>query len=313
MTKSRTLLALAALAGCQSATWAAPQVGAARAELRVLWERYWERDDLTVEECAQLIRHYSPLVRTWAAYSLGRRGEAAMPVLMEALKDPDPRVRRAGLDAIGGPVALGTGGRRNKHRMTPEIVAEAVPLIAENLKHEDMWVRDGALLAFMVTGQYGAEYLDQIIEHLASDEDWWLRDAAARAIGGLGKDHGQKAIAPLAKAYTRETHVVAQRKMQEALFKLDLEAGAREIVPIFVEALRHPPEHAMYDAWYFRGMTLDVLERMGPSAEAAATAIQELIAECERDPTHKDAEARKQRLQRTLDAVRGPTVEQAPP
>ncbi|MFQ6130471.1 MAG: HEAT repeat domain-containing protein [Armatimonadota bacterium] len=305
MSRALPVLTAAALVGCCNVTWAVPRVDATKSELEVLWERYWQKDDLTVGECAKLIRHYSPLVRTWAAYSLGRRGEAAMPVVMEALRDPDPRVRRAGLDAIAGPVALGTGGRRDKHKMTPEIVAQAVPLIAENLKHEDLWVRDGALLAFMVTGKYGEKYLPQIMEYLATDEDWWLRDAAARAIGGLGKDHAQEAIVPLAEAYVRETHVVAQRKMKEALFQLDLEAGAHLVLPIFVEALRNPTKHKMYDAWYFRSMTLDVLEKMGPSAKGAAPAIRELIDEYEQDRTQPDVEARIERLQQALDAVTG--------
>jgi HEAT repeat protein len=306
MHRCRVVSMMAALIACQSASWAAP----AKPQVQVWWERYSRDDDLTVEECAELIRHYSPVIRTWAAYSLGRRGQPAMPVIMDALKDPDPGVRRAGLDAIAGPVALGSGGRRGQHVMTPDIVAEAVPLIAESLKHKDLWVRDGALLAFMVTGQHGARYVPQIIDYLDTDEDWFLRDAAARAIGGLGKEHAQEAILPLATAYTRETHIVPLRKMREALYNLDMAAAADRLVPLLVEALRDPPEHPQYDPWYFRNTTLEILTRMGPAAKGAIPAIEELTRECERglaaggtDRERRALEAGKTNLEKALAAI----------
>ncbi len=62
-----------------------------------------EKAQSTVEFAAKHLRHYSPLVRTWAGRRLKDMNDAAAhAALLEAVNHPDARVRRAAFDAISG-------------------------------------------------------------------------------------------------------------------------------------------------------------------------------------------------------------------
>lgn len=177
---------------------------------REVYERLLGRkkSEATVEFCAQHLRHYSPLVRSWAARALGERGdEEALDALAEAARHDDPRVRRAAFDGVSG---YDNWSRPPRGRIDPAIVSERfLPAIERALADEDAawWEIDGALFAL------GKAAPDDIRAHLdtvlafAEHDEWYLRDSAFWALVGLGATITGEEFEHLARAYARSRHV----------------------------------------------------------------------------------------------------------
>jgi HEAT repeat protein len=135
-----------------------------------------------------------PLRREGAALALGAGGMAgAADHLVEALSDPDRRVRRAAV------WALGEIGERN-----PGPTRRAVPVLAAILANGDGWIHPDAARALGRIGDYRA--LPPLLAALAGP-NVWTRRAAALALGRLG---GPEAVAALVDALGDRHAVVRQ-------------------------------------------------------------------------------------------------------
>ena len=161
--------------------------------------------------CVKMMRHYNPTARRQAGVALARLG--ATDEILAALQHQDPRVRRAGLEALTQYRCWWGGGTAS---FPPAVMSQKyLPSILKILKDQDsaFWEIDGALLALGMTELSDVTAnLDQVRKYLRHEE-WWLREAAWRAIGPLSKD--EKRIEPMLPALfdclAKETHVMPRR------------------------------------------------------------------------------------------------------
>lgn len=113
-----------------------------------------------------------------AARELINVGEPAVPALAALLKDPEPRVRRAGASTLWG---LGT-------RMGP-----AVPALGQALSDADPEVRLSAAMALESAGAHAAGAVPALIVAL-KDSEANVRLYACKALGAAGP--GARAAIP---------------------------------------------------------------------------------------------------------------------
>ena len=166
------------------------------------------KQEATVEFCAKHLRHYSPLVRTWAARRLGEMNDsAAITALTEASKHHDARVRRAAFDAISG---YDNWSRPIKGRIDPSVVSEKfLTAILKTLNDPDSawWEIDGALFAL---GQARPEDIRKelpLLEKFTRHDDWYLREAAFWGIVGLHRTISGEEFQLLSHVYAQSKHV----------------------------------------------------------------------------------------------------------
>jgi len=193
--------------------------------------------------CVKMMRHYNPTARRQAGVALARLGAA--DELLAALQHKDPRVRRAALEAITQYRCWWGGGKAS---FPPAVVSKKyLPSILKILKDEEsaFWEIDGALLALgMAELDDVTANLDQVRKYLRHEE-WWLREAAWRAIGPLAKD--EKRIGPVLPALfdclAKETHVMPRRAymgcLQGILKDAKMSAGIKQkVVAGMLQAMR---------------------------------------------------------------------------
>lgn len=234
--------------------------------------------------------HYSPVVRRAASFSLMREGAKAMPYIRKALKSKDKRVIRAGCDALCGPFGVGMVGRGRKELqavMTPDIAGAAAPLLAKLLDHEDVYVRDGALLALSNCGKAAVPYLDKVAA-FANDPDWWLRSAASKVIKNVGPPQADRYAEAMTRRFVREPYVYPKRRLQEMVIQLVRTGGKhKQILEIIARDLPGRKRD------YFRYLSLEALWKLGPKALPALPAVDKLLqAEQQLLAKAKNAKAR---------------------
>ncbi len=147
----------------------------------------------------------SPSVRWSAAVALGKIGpdaKAAVPALIEALKDENSEMRRRVA------VALGNIG--------PDAKA-AVPALIEALKDENKNVRDSAAVALGTLGPDAKAAVPVLIEAL-KDEGMVVRREAAGALGEIGPD--AKAVVPALIAALKDEDWRVRGQAAEALGRI---------------------------------------------------------------------------------------------
>jgi len=174
------------------------------------------KGDVPTTFCAKMMRHYSPMVRTWAARKLAEKADdASVGAIVEALGHPDARVRRAACDGISGYDNWGrpTAPGRLRGRITPAVVsARCVPLIVKALRDPTSawWEIDGALWALGRAEPADIRRNAAIVRKFAAHEDWYLREAAFWALVGLHKAITGPEFEFLAEVYAAERHVFAR-------------------------------------------------------------------------------------------------------
>lgn len=143
------------------------------------------------DELVRYAYHRNYVIRTQAAKALMLNG--AFGEIEKLLEDPDPRVRRAGLDGMtdyrywfvkgGKPIAA--------KDVSPAMLASIRKMLTD--PEEALYVVDGALLA-LSCAQPGdiAESLPLIMQ-LAKNDEWWVRQTAFMAMAAAAND---SAIAP---------------------------------------------------------------------------------------------------------------------
>ncbi len=240
--------------------------------------------------------HFSPVVRRMAAFSLLHEGKKAMPLILKALNDKDPRVIRAGTDALSGAWGFSGRTRREQHKiMTPEITAPAAPLLAELLDHDNVYVREGVLLALSNCGDAALPYLPKIAKCL-DDPEWWVRAAVTRVFAAVGVDKDVYA-AVAATSYRAEKSTFARGGYLGALVAMAKAGkGIDPIVAALIAEMKGPDEH---DA----GKALAALASIGPAARAAIPAIDKKAAAAKSLQAAARTDKLKQRIQRRIDAL----------
>ena len=135
------------------------------------------------------VRHGRYEIRLAAAKAL--RMNKHFGELEKLLRDPDPRLRRAGLDGITdytpwcGSLALGRKALKAKE-YTPAMIKGITKILADP---EEAWfVTDGALLALHNAPINVIKQNTPKILPWTTHEDWWLRESAFMALMGLHRD-----------------------------------------------------------------------------------------------------------------------------
>ena len=174
----------------------------------VIYHKLTGKEPVSVAYAARQMRHYSPMMRTWAAYKLAaNQDEAAYDAIVKALNDPDVRVRRAGCDAISGYTNWGRGGFGKIPR---EVVTKrCMPAITKMLHDPKAayWEIDGALFALGCAEPESIRAnMDAIVKY-SKDPEWYLRESAYWAIVGLGSHVTPQEVLFLADMYAKSSHV----------------------------------------------------------------------------------------------------------
>jgi len=127
----------------------------------------------TDELLLMVARHPDQGVREMAAQVIAKK--AADPLILELLKDKDPRARQAGLMAINSPA-----------RLTDEVAGLLLAMV--NDPNESWWVVVHALNRLgMARPELLAPHVDRLCYWL-ENEEWWLQNAALTALSGLVAD-----------------------------------------------------------------------------------------------------------------------------
>ncbi|MHC5058693.1 MAG: HEAT repeat domain-containing protein [Planctomycetota bacterium] len=184
---------------------APPSAPPARRELiiRRPKERYLEEleqsyDAKSVDELVTGLTDVIPYHRRLAAGALARKGEDAVPRVVETLTSPNWHVRRGGCDALAEIARLHRGRRRGgesepddatKEARTAAYRAavEAVPHLMKLLRDEELWVRHGAASA-LAGMEEGAAASAEALVSAAADGDKWVREAVIGAVQKVTKE-----------------------------------------------------------------------------------------------------------------------------
>ncbi len=184
--------------------------GTAEDPPHVVYDRFLgdRRDEADVAYAARHLRHYSPMVRTWATRRLATLGgDEAVAALAEAASDDDPRVRRAAFDGVSG---YDNWGRPLKTRFPPEVVSKRfLPAIRKTLEGPESawWEVDGALFALGATRPEDVRAAYPLIHRYDEHDDWYLREAAFWAALGVRATITEEEFGALAERYSRSWHV----------------------------------------------------------------------------------------------------------
>ena len=185
-----------------------------------------EVKDLPLDMMLKNARHARCTVRGAAAKALcmnRRFGE-----LEELLRDPDPRLRRAALDGINDNHPWFTGPVVGKWALKAEdytpAMSEAISSIMSD-PGEAWFVVEGALHAL---NHAPLELVRKNIPRIlpwTTHEDWWLREAAFRALMGLQKDEKlfveylPTMVEMMVKEYPYNPRFQMKKQLMEALDK----------------------------------------------------------------------------------------------
>lgn len=187
------------------------------------------KSSTSVEFCAKHLRHFSPLVRTWAAKRLKElKSEEAVQALVEAANHEDARVRRAAYDAVSG---YDNWGRPFKTTIQPEIVsAKFLPAILKSLNDPKSawWELDGALFALGCANPDDIRKNLPLILKFSRHEEWYLREGAFWAIVGLRDSIMGEEFNHLSEIYHDSRHVFA-RSSYDAGFRTILKTSKAKI------------------------------------------------------------------------------------
>jgi len=190
------------------------------------------------------VRHGRYAIRLGAAKAL--RANKQYGELEKMLRDPDPRLRRAGLDGINdswpwcGSLAWGRYALKAEE-YTPAMVQGITEILAD--PEESWFVTDGALLALHHAPVDAIKKSIPKVLPWTTHEDWWLRESAFMALMGLQRDDALflEHLPTLIDMFVKEYYTNPCKNMREVLTaalqqkKNDSPAG-RMIIAGFVRA-----------------------------------------------------------------------------
>jgi len=205
-----------------------------------------------LSEWLKWLRSAEAKERRAAAFALsteiGPEGKAAVPALIEALKDEDKDVRSCAAQALGdiGPEARSAG-----------------PALVEALKDKDPAVSFNAVQALSSIGPQAKAVVPALIEAL---KDPATRASAADVLGNIGPE--AKAAVPALLDALKDKDANTRASAAFALGSIGPEAKAA--VPALTEALKE--ENAS-----LRRSAVFALGSIGPGAKPAFPALRELL------------------------------------
>lgn len=175
---------------------------------------------LPLDTMLKNVRHWRYVIRLAAAKAL--RMNKQFGELEKLLHDPDPRMRRAGLDGIidykpwCGSISLGPNALKTGE-YTPAMVKGITDILAN--PKEAWFVTDGALLALH---NAPVDAIKQNIPRIlpwTTHEEWWLRESSFSALLGLQKDDVllAKHLPTLIDMYVNEYYANPNINMREML------------------------------------------------------------------------------------------------
>lgn len=174
----------------------------------VIYKKVTGKEKLSPEYAAKQLRHFNPMIRTWAAYKLAEiNTETAYDAIVKALQDPDPRVRRAGCDGIS---RYTNWGRSHRETIPPAVVSKKFVADIEAMLKDPKaawWEIDGALWALGYAEPADIRRNMRIIHKFAAHAEWYLRESAYWAMVGLGKQISDAEFLFLGDMYTRSSQV----------------------------------------------------------------------------------------------------------
>ena len=173
-------------------------------------------DEQTLRKLTLLAKDKDPERALHALKALGRMGEAAVPFLVELLKDDDSGVREVAA------VELGKLGAKAK---------SSVPFLIETLKDKDSIVRGAAAKALGKLGREGKASVPALIDAL-NDKDWSARWKAASALGDIGPE--AKAAVPALASLLKDKEV----RPFPAYALASIGPEAKSAIPALVELLK---------------------------------------------------------------------------
>ncbi|MGD1978132.1 MAG: DUF6288 domain-containing protein [Akkermansiaceae bacterium] len=190
---------------------------------------------------ARLLRHFNPYIRTRAAWKLGAmNSEEAYAAIDEALKHADPRVRRAGFDAISQyhHWSRGTAPKISKEIVSKRFITAIEKTLAD--ANSPWWEIDGAFGALRAALPADIRRNRPHIDRFGKHEQWYLRDSSYWALIGLGKDITGPEFLELAARYNRSISVFERSSMNGGIehlvrrerVELDEETVARYVLDI---------------------------------------------------------------------------------
>jgi len=169
-----------------------------------------------------MMRHYSPMVRTWAGRALGNRPDdpATMAAIVDALKHSDPRVRRAACDAFSGYDNWGRGRPGGKVPASV-ISAKFLPHVVKMLKDPKAawWELDGAMWALGRAEPADIRKNWDLVRKFSQHEEWYITEATFWAVVGLHNTITGEEFEFLANMYAKSGHVFS-RSSYDAGFKI---------------------------------------------------------------------------------------------
>ncbi len=222
------------------------------------------------DEILRNVHHASYVIRAQAGKALLRIG--ALDELERLLDDPDPRVRRAGLDGLTDYrfwFAIGRNPARSD-QVSPAMITSMRRMLTD--PEEALFVVDGALMALSrAHPEVIAESLPLVMPW-ATHEEWWIRQSAFAALSGIAGDDGllPQVLPTMVAMLNNEGRTQARAGMQNEIARI----------------LRRNPTDGPVGAKAFAGLLQAVAEtpiRPGPRSgegryyvtQAALTALQE--------------------------------------
>ncbi len=211
-----------------------------------------------VDRLAERLRLDDEAACLEAAYAIAASGEAAVPTLIDVMRD--------GLDAV----------RMNASYALSAIGGPAAPALAELARDSDVEVRASAVETLADIGPAARDALPSLIDAL-QDESAQVRGHAADGLGTVGQG-GAAGVGPLAGALRDED---TQVRRNAALALARIGAHAEEAVPALAAALDDGDR-------YVRGKAAHALKRIGtPDALDSLIGFLETARYC--DLTTKDS------------------------
>ncbi len=187
------------------------------------------KGECTADFCGKHLRHFSPLVRTWAAKRLKEmNSDAAVEILVESVTHSDPRVRRAVYDSISG---YDNWSRPFKTTIEQEVVStKFLPAILKTLNDPEAawWEWDAALFAIGCARPDDIRKNLPLILKFTKHQEWYLREAAFWAIVGLRDSMRGEEFEYLSNIYEASRHVF-ERSSYDAGFRSILKSSKARI------------------------------------------------------------------------------------
>ncbi len=219
----------------------------------------------------------------------GFKADEAIPALIEALKDPESKVRYQSLSALGNFM----------YNPNPPDLGAIIPTVTELLRDADRGIRWHAALMLGKIGPRSRAAIP-LLTQILSDEDDTVRTYAAYALGEIGPE--SKVAGPALIKLLKDQDPNVRESAAKALAKVDPGSA-----PVVVAALSEDLKHEKPDFWgraarslgsfgaeakpavpllvnllktegnFWHAVVVSTLEQIGPAAREAAPALRSLL------------------------------------